>query len=115
MSREPRRSQGLGVNSYSPVAKLQDYRILSCIGQGSFGVIHKVERISDKTVSILPTFQKPSVGRHPLPSSKGICDETARLLQDESERSATDVVGSVSRVMAALHAGATHLIPTALI
>ncbi|KAJ9095616.1 hypothetical protein QFC21_005487 [Naganishia friedmannii] len=50
MSREPCRSQGLGVNSYSHVDKLQDYRILSCIGQGSFGVIHKVERIRDKTV-----------------------------------------------------------------
>lgn len=51
MSREPRKSQGLGVNSYGSVEKLKDYKIISCIGQGSFGVIHKVERVADKTVS----------------------------------------------------------------
>lgn len=92
MSREPRKSHGLGVNSYGGVEKLKEYKIISCIGQGSFGVIHKVERVTDKTVS--RTFGSVSFISDTF-NSLGICHETTGLLQDEPKGSTADVAGSV--------------------
>mgnify|MGYP002718952925 CR=1 FL=1 len=93
MSREPRKSQGLGVNSYGTVEKLKEYKIISCIGQGSFGVIHKVERVTDKTVSVRAIDCSQSLTHG---NRLGIRHETVGLLEDEPKGSATDVAGSVS-------------------
>lgn len=48
----PRRSAGVTSSSgYADVAELEKYKLVSNIGKGSFGVISKVQRVSDGKVS----------------------------------------------------------------
>ncbi len=47
----PRKS--IGLDAYSPVSNLDMYTTMSCIGKGSFGVIHKVARKCDGQVGVL--------------------------------------------------------------
>ncbi|WVQ84715.1 hypothetical protein IAT38_006872 [Cryptococcus sp. DSM 104549] len=43
----PRRSAGIGNSGYADVSELEKYKLVSNIGKGSFGVISKVQRLSD--------------------------------------------------------------------
>ena len=41
----------MALEDYSPLSHLDDWIVLDCIGQGSFGVIHRVQRKVDGHVS----------------------------------------------------------------
>ncbi len=43
--------KSIGLDTYGPVTNLSRYQLLSVIGKGSFGVIHKVVRKDDNVVS----------------------------------------------------------------
>jgi hypothetical protein len=55
----PRRSAGAAPlqSGYADVSELEKYKMISCIGKGSFGVITKVERIADGKVRSAISFQ----------------------------------------------------------
>lgn len=84
----PRKSLGFGLDSYSPVTNIDHYNMLGCIGQGSFGVIHKIQRKSDGTVSgnrapsvlFLLSFSLVSFGFFVLYFARKIQDFCYRLL-----------------------------------
>jgi hypothetical protein len=52
------RRSSIHLDDYSPISNLEDWDVQECIGQGSFGVIHKVQRKSDGYVSVVGRYQE---------------------------------------------------------
>ncbi len=73
---------------------MEKYKLLCNIGQGSFGVISKVQRAEDGKVRLRFGIRRALVAN--TPDSTGVCAQTTRLFEDDGEGSPSDIGGSVS-------------------